>query len=199
MPIKKSKIILSAVAVGIGLFTVFLAVRTWKSLRQPVPQLELPKSAVWDIPGTFYLKAAPVPDEVRIHLLDGDFKIVRRVDEIPGNCTQIFESSFVTISGSRAKPGEVTLANPGEPFQASDYIKPGLPFRRLEFAGLGATRCFIHYQSGGQPASFCLVVIDYAAPKTVCAGDSEKAARSLSELRRMISEGRFRDTLGRGC
>jgi hypothetical protein len=60
----------------------------------------------------------------------------------PNSCRWIFESSFVTISGSRAKPGGINLANPGEAFQASDNIVPGLPFRRLEFAGLSDTKPF---------------------------------------------------------
>ncbi len=199
MQIAKYKRILSVLAAGVGVFGLFLIIRTWKSLRQPIPPLESPKPALPDIPGTFYLRTVPVSHDVQVHLLDGDFKIVRRVDEIPNTCTTVFESWFVTISGSRAKPGEISLANPGEAFQASDNIVPGLPFRRLEFAGVSDTKCFIHYQSGGQPAYFCLAVIDYANQKTVCVGDSEKAARNLGELRRMISQRRFRDTRGGGC
>ncbi len=199
MQIAKYRIFVSVLAVGLGVVGLFLFVRSWKSLSHPIPQLEVAKPAVQDIPGTFYLRTSSVPDDVRIHFLDGDFKIVSRVDEISGNCMQIFESSFVTISGSRAKPGEVTFANPGEAFQASDAIVPGLPFRRLEFAGLGTSKCFIHYQSGGQPSSFCLAVIDYPNQKIVWVGEHYKAARNVDDLRRLLVLGRFRDTLGRGC
>ncbi len=198
MPMKW-KTILSCFAVGIGIFAMVLVVRAWKSLRQPIPQLEV-KQAVPDIPGSFYLRTVPVPDDVRVHLLDGDFKIVRRVNEIPNSCRLIFESSFMTISGSRAKPGEVSLADPGEPFQASDNIVPGLPFRRLELAGLGGTKCFIHYQNGGQTfVSFCLAVIDYATQQTIWVGESQKVARNMDDLRRMILQLQFGDTAGRAC
>jgi hypothetical protein len=173
---------------------VFFGFRAWKSLRQPIPQLEFPKQGIPDIPGWFHLKDAPALDEVR--LLDGDFKIVRRVNEVPEACMSIFGSSFVTINGLRAKPGEVRFANPGEPFNRSDAIDENLPFRRLEFAGLSTSGCFIHYQSGGQPSSFCLAVIDIANHGMML-GEYQYAAKDLNELRRLIHQRRFRD--GRGC
>lgn len=145
------KIILSTVVVGVGLFAAFFGFKAWKSLRQPIPQLEFPKQEIPDIPGWFHLKDSLTLDDV--HLLDGDFKIVRRVNEVPGACISTFESSFVTIKGLHAKAGEVRFANPGEPFNWSDAIEEDLPFRRLEFAGLSGSGCFIHYQSGGQPFS----------------------------------------------
>jgi len=132
-------------------------------------------------------------------MLDERFEVVRRVNEIPDRCKLIFWSSLATLSGSRPKPEEIIVANPGEPFQASDNIVPGLPFRRLEFAGLGTARCFLHYQSGGGPPSFCLAVIDYQNQKIIWAGDYRYAARDLDELRRWVLQQRFRDTLGRGC
>lgn len=200
--IAKYKKIFSSLALGLGVFGLFLTIRTWKSLRQPIPQLEFPKQPVPDIPGSFHLRTVSVQDNVRVHLLDEDFKIVRRMNEIPNSCTMILESSFVTINGFHAKPGEITWANPGEAFQASDNIVPGLPFRRLEFAGLGSTKCFIHYQSGGQPNSFCLAVIDAAEQKLAWVGESINAAKNVDELRRMIFQRRFGDPGGwvrRGC
>jgi hypothetical protein len=180
--------------VGIGLFAVFFGFRAWKSLRQPIPQLEFPKQEIPDEPGWFHLKDASTLDDVR--LLDGDFKIVRRVNDVPDACMSIFESSFVTINGLHAKPGEVRFANPGEPFNWSDAIDENLPFRRLEFAGLSTSGCFIHYQSGGQPSSFCLAVIDTANHRMML-GKYQYAAKDLNELRRLIHQRRFRD--GRGC
>jgi hypothetical protein len=195
----KWKTILSCFAVGIGIFAMVLVVRAWKSLGQPIPQLEV-KRAEPEEPDMFYLSTASVSDDVRSHLLDGDFKIVRRVNEIPTSCRLIFESSFKTASGSRAKPGTISLADPGESFQASDNIVPGLPFRRLELAGLGGTKCFLHYQNGGQMfVSFCLAVIDYPNQQTIWVGEFQKVARNMDELRRMILQRQFGDTAGRAC
>jgi hypothetical protein len=188
----KWKAILSTAVAGIGLLAMFFGFKAWKSVRQPIPPLEFPKQEITDIPGSFYLRNVPTLDDV--HLLDGDFKIVRRVNEIP--CMPTFETSFVTINGLHAKPGEVRFANPGEPFNWSDAIEEDLPFRRLEFAGLSTTECFIHYQSGGQPSSFCLAVID-TANNRIMVGEYQKAAKDLNELRRLIHQRRFRD--GRAC
>jgi hypothetical protein len=194
-----SKTVLVLAAVGIGLCISYLIFALWKPSGRSRQRLESQKSAVPDIPNTFYVKTVPISEEVRAHLLDGDFKIAIRVTEIPDTCSQIFFSSFTTVSGSPAKGGEVGLADPGGPFQASDYIQnPDLPFRRLEFAGSG-TKCFVHYQSGGEPSSFCLAVIDYGTRKNVWVGEYERAAENLDELRQMISQHRFRETLGRGC
>lgn len=190
----KWKIPLSSVLVGIGLFAVFFGFKARKSLRQPIPQLEFPKQEIPDIPGWFHSKDAPSLDD--LGLLYGDFKIVRRVNEVPDTCMSIFESSFVTINGLPAKPGEVRFANPGEPFNWSDVIEGNLPFRRLEFAGLSTSGCFIHYQSGGQFSSFCLAVIDTANHKMML-GEYQNAAKDVNELRRLIHQRRFRD--GRGC
>lgn len=195
----KGKTILSSVAVVIGIFAMFLVVRAWKSLRQPVPQLEV-KSAAPDVPNPYYLSTISIPDDSRAHFLDEDFKIVRRVNEIPNGCALIFGSSFVSISGSHPKPGEIRLADPGEAFQVSDSITPGLPFRRLEFAGLGASKCIIHFQSGGKMfPSFCAAVIDYSNHQTVWVGESQKAARNMDELRRMVFQRQFQDTAGPTC
>jgi len=189
----KSKAILSVVAAGIGIFAMFFGFRVRKYYSQPPPQPQSQRGELLGDPDRFGLRTISVSDEVRVHLLDGDFKIARRMNEIPNSCTRIFESSFVTNSGSHAKSGQIILANPGEAFQASDYIaNPELPFRRLEFAGLSTAKCFIHYQSGGKPSSFCLAVVDLANQKTVWVGESAKAAESPDDLRRMLFQGQFR-------
>ena len=69
------------------------------------PELEFPKQEIFDIPGLFYLRNVPALDN--LHLLDGDFKIVRRLEEVPDACMRTFESSFVNINSLRAKQGEV--------------------------------------------------------------------------------------------
>jgi hypothetical protein len=190
----KWKTILSTAAAGIGLLAMVFGFKVWNSLRQPIPPLEFPKQEIPDIPGSFYLRNVPTLDDV--HLLDGDFKIVRRVNEIPDTCMSPFESLFVTINGLHAKPGEVRFANPGEPFNWSDNVVEGLPFRRLEFAGFSPAECFVHYQSGGMFPLFCLAVIDTASHK-IRVGEYRKAGKDLRELRRMLLQRRFRD--GRGC
>src|SRR5215472_5548403 len=183
-------------AAGIGVLALFLVVRVRYTLRKPIPPLVSPQRVLSpeERQLILHLRTASVSDDVRAHVLDAEFKIVQSMNAGPRSCTSAFESSFLTRSGDRALPGEITIANPGEPFQASDYISVrGLPFRRLAFAGLSPSKCFLYYQSGGGPQSFCLAVIDYASQKTVWAGEYHDAARDIDELRRMMTERRFRD------
>jgi hypothetical protein len=107
-----------------------------------------------------------------------------------------FDSAFVTINGVNAKPREVRFANPGERFNWSDVIDENLPMRRLEFVGLSSSGCFIHYQSGGRPNSFCLAIIDVANHQLMV-GEYERAAKDLEELPRLIRRRMLRD--GSGC
>ena len=185
-----------ALAVGGSALALILVVRTVEkrknSMASDFQQTRSPEERQLERQAMIGLKTISVPEEARLHLLDGEFKIVRRMDEIPSACGSLFKSSFVTTWGGRVEPGEISLANPGEPFQASDNIVSSLPFRRLEFAGLGATKCFIHYQNGGQPSSFCLAVVDYPKQKTVWVGESERAATNFVDLRQMLSHDGFR-------
>ncbi|SRR6266705_1250252 len=151
-------------------------------------------------PNPIHLSTVSAPDVIRKQLLDGDFKIVNRVEEISENCASVFESSFVSASGAVPKRREVKLANPGQVFQSSDALVPGAPFRRLEFAGLGVKGCFVYYQSGGKMyPSFCAAVIDYKEMKAVWIGESRKRAMTLQELRSMVVKGQFRDTGEPAC
>jgi hypothetical protein len=70
-----------------GLICAFFGFMAWKSLHQPIPQLEFPKQEFPDIAGSFYLRNVPPLDDV--HLLDHNFKIVRRMNEIPDTCVSI--------------------------------------------------------------------------------------------------------------
>jgi hypothetical protein len=66
----KWKISLSTLGVGVGLFAAFFGFKAWKSLRQPIPQLQFPKQEISDFPGSFYLRKVPPlngqMDEVRM-------------------------------------------------------------------------------------------------------------------------------------
>jgi len=64
-----------------------LGSKAWKSLRQPIPPLEFPKQEIYDFPGSVYLRKVPPLNDV--HLLNGNFKIVRQMNEIPVNANRI--------------------------------------------------------------------------------------------------------------
>jgi hypothetical protein len=160
-PKRIGEAILKGVAALLVVCILTFAFKVWEILRGPDPTPR--KSMLEETPGDFRLKSAALLEDA--HLLDEEFKIVRRVNEIPNSCMSTFECSFATINNFPPKPGQFRLANPGEPFQWSDYITEGLPFRRLEFAGWSGSKCFIHYQIGLQGSAFCLAVIDSAKHK----------------------------------
>jgi hypothetical protein len=122
------------------------------------------------------------------------------MSNIPGGCGTPFAASFIATSDLQMRLDGIHFADPGEPFQESDHIRPGLPFRRLLFAGVGTTNCFIHYQSGGKMyPMFCLAVVDQTTHKTIWVGESKIGASDLEELRKMLRVSKFNDLAGPGC
>src|SRR5260370_1311878 len=182
----------------VAVLAVGIAVLGAKYLRSSKDQLPTP-------PGQQQLVAEKPADVVSLspnltsgtdtsHLLTADFKIVNQMAEITQGCREIFESSFTTPVGAPASAGQLAVADPGHDFESTDAIRGGLPFRRLEFGGLGGSRCFIYYQHGGAMyPRFCLAVIDTEHTKTLWVGEARERARDLEQLRGMLLHGDFDD------
>jgi hypothetical protein len=192
--------------VGLGIAaTLLLAFGIgYMALRNTAKEKTLPEfgvgEAVHEFPDSVFLRTKPIADSLRAHLLDEDFKIVSHTEAIPQTWRSIFDSSFVDIHGLATNGARVEMADPGQRFQSSDALVPGLPFRRLVFAGLSPQKSFIYYQHGGSMyPSYCLAVMDYGSKSMVWVGESRNVARSLSDLRFMLSRGLFEDTGGPGC
>ena len=153
-----------------------------------------------ETPDPFQLSTVSASGTDSVRLLDEDFSNVERMRAIPGGCRDIFESSFVNLSGSEVSKGRVPFADPDNDFEATDAIRGGLPFRRLVLAGLGSKSCFVYYERGGTmyPSS-CLAMIDYNQRKAVWIGESHQKARSVEELRFMLSRKQFTATAGPVC
>jgi hypothetical protein len=192
-------VFLSAAVIGLCTATGFIAFRARERLTRTFP-LVAPVEKMPESRNQFQLSTQSLPESIRAHLLDGDFQIVTRMSDIPEGCGSPLAASFVTTSGRQMELGAMNFADPGEPFQESDHIRPGLPFRRLQFAGVGAANCFVQYQNGGKMyPSFCLAVVDQTTHKTIWVGESEKSASDLNELRLMLRGGKFNDRPGPGC
>jgi mono/diheme cytochrome c family protein len=127
----------------------------------------------------------------KAHILDGEFTIEKNIDRLPEN----LKSAFVLI----AKEQVFAMANPGEKFQVTDVIsEPGLPRRRLIFAGISRDRYFIHYEKGGIAHSYHVAVFDVSPAGKVTfhwGGAGGPAANDLAQLRKMVSAGAFADDL----
>lgn len=98
-----------------------------------------------------YESTSAVDANVR-QFLAGDFLIIRDVRYLPLGVRQL----FTEVGGTR-----VTMANPGEEFEATDVITdPSLPRKRLIFAGVSGRKCFVHYEQGGLGLSFLLALFE---------------------------------------
>lgn len=129
-----------------------------------------------------HLNTLSVPGGTVDHLLDGDFTIVNRMQNIPDECRVIF------------------AANPGQEFNYGDAIIEGLPYRQLHFAGISPKSCFIYYQRGGNDyPSSCLAVVNRERRKIISLGVTRKKAGNLHDLRSLLSHHQFDDRGAPDC
>jgi hypothetical protein len=110
--------------------------------------------------------------------LEGDFEIIRRVEALPRPVL----AAFTKQGGSR-----VLMANPGEKFEATDYIlDASVPRKRLVFAGISENKCFVHYEQGGRPHSFVLAFLTLTSAhemKLLWQGYCDEPAADIQTLR----------------
>jgi mono/diheme cytochrome c family protein len=126
----------------------------------------------------------------KAHILDGDFSIEINAGRLPAN----LKSAFAQLAGERY----FNMANPGEKFQVTDVIdEPGLPWRRLFFAGISNDKYFIHYEKGGIAHSSHLAVFAVNSDGKVSFlwGGPGPAAKDLAQLQTMLAAGKFADDL----
>ena len=129
-------------------------------------------------------KQAKLSKVQKEHLLDGEYRIVRRVAEIPAAVRSAFAGA------------DFEMANPGEPFQVTDVVMEKLPWRRLVFAGCARSRCFLHYEKGGYAHGYYVVVFDLSRTDDATfywGGALFNAASDILELRSMIGSGHVLD------
>lgn len=115
---------------------------------------------------------------------DGDFQIVKDFKSLPHPVVMEFTES----GGSR-----LTIANPGEKFEATDVIwDASLPRRRLLFAGVSERKSFVLYEQGGIGLFYVLALFKLdtrsttpAIWRTYCG-----PAAGIEELRADISQGK---------
>jgi hypothetical protein len=128
----------------------------------------------------------------KAHILDGQFSIEKNVNQLP----DALKSEFARLAGE----SEFKMANPGQEYQSTDVVvRPGLPRRRLLFAGKSDSKIFVLYEEGGIGHSYHVAVFG-CDPKGnvkflwIGAGFyGAHAATHLTQLRAMIAAGKFAD------
>jgi hypothetical protein len=124
-------VLLTVLAGGVLLaFVAFLVARWWKAADKPLgeaPLAEVPKTEM--------------TQSGRERFLAADFIVLKDVRALPQPVLQLFTEK----GGSR-----LLMANPGNDFNATDVIyDASVPRKRLIFAGVSGTKCFVFYEQGG--------------------------------------------------
>jgi hypothetical protein len=167
---KSRKFWLAVSFLAIGLLLYF-GYRTY-DLTRPLPS----EPAV-----TFTLPNASTVDLKAF--LAGDFVVVHRMRLLPPSVQGVF-----TEKGGHRR----TMADPNEDFQATDVISmPGMPRKRLIFAGVSGDKCFVHFAAGGIAHSYEVALFRLSqanAIEPIWAGYCGEA-KNLTALRNQIEHG----------
>jgi hypothetical protein len=138
-----------------------------------------PVRAVPNGPGDSHLS-----DADRKHFLDGEFQIIKDTKDFPAPVAKVFCQSGDMRS---------CMANPGEPFNATDVISDlHVPRRRLILGGALGDKYFVYYEQGGYATSHELVFFRFStahAVETLWHGNCTGAAANIVELRTRIASG----------
>ena len=125
--------------------------------------------------------AAQLSEPDRERFLRGWFVEITRVEAFPDPLRPAYREA----NGTR-----FTMADPGEPFQATDVIyDASLPRRRLVFAGQQDRRFLIHYEQGGIARSYRLDFLEVGGDnraRVVWEGYCNRAAGNVRELAGML-------------
>jgi hypothetical protein len=116
------------------------------------------------------------------------FTPVTDVATFPDAC----KKAFATLTKERT----FALANPGQPFQATDVMSMAkLPWRRLILGGTTPDRCIVYYEKGGFATSYAAVLFDISKveePTMIWRGVGGGAPHDLPELVSSVTTGGFK-------
>jgi hypothetical protein len=123
-----------------------------------------------------------------IKLKSSAFTPVHDTTSFPDAC----KKGFAKQIGERS----FELANPGQPYQATDVItqNPRLPWRRLILGGSAPDRCIVYYEKGGIATTRAVVVIDISRPSGpafVWGGIGGEDPHDLVSLVSQITDAKF--------
>jgi hypothetical protein len=126
--------------------------------------------------------------DARRELLERKFTIVTKTREVP-------EPVRVLLAALTKTDGPV-LAEPDAKYQETDVTaEPGLPWRRLIFAGNGKGIYFVNYERGGRGHSYHVAVFEWVPGRIslVWRAVLGKRLGNMAELREAIRAGRYKD------
>ncbi len=119
-----------------------------------------------------------------LEFLNRDFNIVTDVGALPGPVLQ----KYTEPGGSR-----LLMANPGQKFEATDFIREAsMPRERLIFAGIAGDKCFVHYERGGRAHSYRVEFFRITSAKnmeSLWSSYGDAPAANLQDMRSQLVHG----------
>lgn len=113
--------------------------------------------------------------------LAGDFTIVRDMRQLPRPVLQ----AYTERGGSR-----LVMANPGERFEATDYIRDSsVPRKRLIFAAISKDKCIVSYEQGGIAHSYVIGLFRLHSNEAKPVWQGYCEAKDIDTLRKNAADG----------
>ena len=117
------------------------------------------------------------------NLLRMQYRIVRSVYQVP----DALQQSFTNLAGIPFR-----MVDPGRPM-STDYIIPGVPSRRLVFAGIGEGAAVLVYEQGGYANTLNAAVFSYSNGRGAWIGTlNNRSVSDVPTLRAAVESGQFR-------
>ena len=115
-------------------------------------------------------------------IVKGDFRIVHRVQQIP----KAVQQGFTVLSHE-----QFSMVNPGQEM-STDMILPGVPNKRLVFAGIGKDTAVLVFEQGGYVGSVHAAVFEYLGQGGIWGAKlGFPRVTDLQTLRAVIEKGRY--------
>jgi len=115
------------------------------------------------------------------------FRVVERVADIPGAVM----SAAGQARGPKLAQFKLEMADPGQPFQATDVIvNPALPGRRLIAAYASSDYWILHYEAGGIAHTFHFAAFSWRDGRAHLVWHAEvfHTVATLDDLRRLLRQ-----------
>ena len=145
--------------------------------------------SLWSVVIAGSQAAAPIvlSGTLRAHVKDERFQIVTSIKGLPLGV----RDELQTLFGSPT----LDIAEPGAPFQATDFIvNPKLPTRRLVAAGCSTDHCLVYYERGGFAHTFQVALFHWtpAATRFEGGGNAPGGLATIDEVRKAVLSGAIR-------
>ncbi len=119
-------------------------------------------------------------------LMHENFVIVTDVRKLP----EAVKASFCTVEHCNFAGVKFDMVNPGEAM-STDYMIPGVPNKRLQFAAMNSDSAIVFYEWGGYGNQFCVMAFDFREHTSWGASLKVFHVNTLEQLPTAISNRQF--------